>query len=65
MFRFFIIKVFKVFLAFFLEILPFIFSFFKGSAVLPIYGVGVFFLLLFEVAVLPRVLLLFSAKVVV
>jgi hypothetical protein len=49
--RFLTVKRFKIFLIFFFEILAFIFFFFKGSAVLPIYNVGIFFLLLFEVAV--------------
>jgi len=62
---FFIIKAFKVLLAFFLKILSLAFSLLKGFAVLPVYSVGISFFLLLEIAVFFRVLLLFSAKVVV
>jgi len=60
-----IVKVFEVFLTFFLKILTFAFSFLKGSAILPIYGVGILSFLLFEVTVLSRVFLFFSAKIVI
>jgi hypothetical protein len=60
-----IIKAFKVFLAFFLKIFAFALSFLKDSAMLLIYGVGISFFLLFEVTVLSRVLLFFSAKIII
>jgi hypothetical protein len=63
--RFSIVKVFEVFLTFFLKILPLAFPLFKDFIVLPVHDVGVSLFLLFEVAVLSRVLLFFSAKVVV
>jgi hypothetical protein len=62
---FFIIKAFKVPLALFLKILFFALSLLKDFAVLLVYGVEISFFLLFEVAVLPRVFLLFSAKIIV
>jgi hypothetical protein len=62
---FFVIKVFKVFRTFLFKIFAFTFSLFKDSAVLPIYNVGVFFFLLPEIAVLFRVFLFFSAKVII
>jgi hypothetical protein len=60
-----IVKVFEIFLAFLFKIFAFIFSLFKDSAVLPVYGVGISFFLLLKIAVLSRVLLFFSAKVIV
>jgi hypothetical protein len=59
------IKAFKILLTFFLKILTFILSLLKDSAVLPIYSVGISSLLLLKIAVLSRVLLLFSAKIIV
>jgi hypothetical protein len=59
------VKVFKIFLNFFLEIFLPLLSFFKGFAVLPIYGVRIFFFLRLKVAVSPRVLLLSSAEIIV
>jgi hypothetical protein len=59
------IKIFEVFLPFFLKILSFAFFFFEGSAILPIYGVGIFSLLLLKIAVFPRVFLFLSAKIVI
>jgi hypothetical protein len=63
--RFSTVKTFKVSLAFFFKILSLALSFFKNSAVLPVYGVGISFFLLLKVAVLSRVFLLSSAKVIV
>jgi hypothetical protein len=63
--RFFIIKIFKVSLAFLFKIFPLILSLFKGFAILSVYGVRISLFLLFKVAVFSRVFLLFSAKVIV
>jgi hypothetical protein len=60
-----VIKVFKVFRTFFLKILTFILPFLKDFTVLPIHNVGISSLLLFKIAVLSRVLLLFSAKIII
>jgi hypothetical protein len=63
--RFFTVKAFKVFLTLFLKVLPLILPLFKGSTILPVYGVGISLFLLLKIAVLSRVFLLFSAKVIV
>jgi hypothetical protein len=63
--RFSIVKAFKVFLAFPFKVLSLIFSLFKGFAMLSVYSVGIFSFLLFEIAILSRVFLFFSAKIIV
>ena len=60
-----IVKVFKIFRIFFLKVLALTFSFFKGSVMLLIYDVGISPFLLFEVAVLSRIFLFFSAKIII
>jgi hypothetical protein len=60
-----VIKVFKIFRTFLLKILTFTLPFFENSTVLLIYNVGVFFFLLFEVAILSRVFLFFLTKVII
>jgi len=62
---FFIVKAFEVFLAFFLKIFSLALFLLKDFVILPVYNVGISFFLLFKIAVLSRVFLLFSAKVVV
>jgi hypothetical protein len=62
---FFTVKVFKIFLTFFFKILSLAFFFLKDFAILPVHGVGIFFFFLFKVAVFLRVLLFFSAKIIV
>jgi hypothetical protein len=59
------VKAFKVFLDFFFKVLAFVFPFFKNSAILSVYGVKISLFLLLEIAVSPRVLLLFSAKIII
>jgi hypothetical protein len=61
----FVIEIFKVFRTFFLKIFTLILLFFKGFIVLLVYNVGISFFLLFEVAVLFRVFLFFSAKIII
>jgi hypothetical protein len=60
-----VVKAFKVLLTFFLKILAFAFSSLKDFAILPVHSVGVSPSILFKVAVLSRVLLFFSAKIII
>jgi hypothetical protein len=61
----FIIKAFKVFLIFFFAGFTLSFPLFEGFAIVLIYDVGVSFFLLPEIAVLARVFLLFSTKIII
>jgi hypothetical protein len=59
------VKVFKIFLTFFLKILALALPFLKNSAMLLVYDVGISFSLLFKIAILSRVFLFSSTKVII
>jgi hypothetical protein len=59
------VKTFEVLLTFFFKNFAFAFPFFKGSPILLVHGVGISSFLLLKIAVLTRVLLFFSAEVII